>query len=214
MIKIKRGIQLFLCISMISGCSSISKMSENISSSIIDTGGHIKQMTTEPFKEEYSDNHIIEKSLYDGFNLSKGVLQMYGRNENYSIKIKSVNVSFEENQLGPMTAEFHGMVMIDALNHEIETPITFMTSNILGTKYDDISGHKYRLESIILDRVHAPLKHSYEDAFRISLQNLVTAHLNDLVLIKFSEITGPNKKIINTKNFKDRKYNPKINYVN
>lgn len=214
MIKLNKIFPLIASILIASGCSSINKSSDYISDSFTETGKDIKQMVTEPFKETYSDTQIIEKSLYDGLNLANGVLQMYRTNESYSLKLKKIEVSFDDGELGPMTTIFKGTVMINSLDGYIKTPITFTTKNLLGSKYESISGHQFRIHNVNLDKVHAPMKTSYEKALEISLQNLVSLHLNNLELINLDEISGPNKKIINSKNFRNKKYNPKIEYVN
>ena len=214
MIKTKTLMMAFIASAFISGCSSLDAMSDNISKSFTETGGHIKQMATEPFKETYSDEQIIEKSLYDGFNLANGVLQMYRVNEEYRVKLNKVSVTFDDGEFGPMTTEFKGIIMIDSVDGYIKTPITFVASNLLGSKNESIAGYKYRLVSVELDKIHIPIKASYEKALERSLQNLLSLHLNGHVLIDLDKISGANKEIINGKNYRNKKYNPEIEYVN
>lgn len=214
MIKTKSLISIFTCLSVVTSCSSINNMQNSFSSSISSAKESMSKMIDSTLDKKVSNNQIIEKSLYNKADNMGGALQMRGVNEFYTIKINHVAVNFENESMGPMTTTFSGVVFIDAVDEQIETPITFVTNSLLGTRKNYISGHKFTLESISLDRFHMAMKYNYEQSFEKSLKNVLATQLNGVKLINLYNTSAENRAYFESNNFKQNKHKPKIKYSN
>jgi hypothetical protein len=214
MIKTKNALLISLFLSVTTGCSSISKINNSIGESFSFAQESASDIIDLTLDKKISFNQIIEKSLYDKVHNMGGVLQLRGANEHYNLQINYVNVDFKDKDLGPMTTTFSGIVFIDGADDQMKTDIRFVTKSLIGTKQNYVSGHKFEIEDISLDRFHMVMRHDYEQAFESSLNNVVSVQLNGIKLVNLDNTSKENRDFVESSSFQDNKHQPKIQYDN